>query len=247
MSDLFTRALQSFQAGDLDRAMRHALAAAAEPDAQQPVFILLANLHLKAGDHRAAATAFARAAGYGGDKAGFFLKNAVKLYKGAGATDELVRIGSDAMDANPDDADLVHTIIEAFIHTGRLALVKASLHRLDRNEPRHFSLLINYHRLTGSCAAIYEELCARSAARTEDVGLKFVRYSLAREMCDMPSIRAFDRIMADPTSAEATALLAREPALARRFWCDDEAVLALPDSDSIKRLLAAPSRRPAAN
>lgn len=248
MSDLFTRALQSFQSGDLDSAMLRALAAAAEPDAQQPVFILLANLHLKAGDHREAATAFARAAGYGGEKAGFFLKNAVTLYKGLGATDELACIGSAAMDAHPDDADLVHTIIEAFIHTGRMALVTANLHRLDRNDSRHFSLLINYHRLTGSCVAIYGELCARSDASPQDAGLKFVRYSVAREMCDMPAIRAFEQIMADPTSAEATALLCCEPALARRFWCDDEAVLALPDSDAIKRsrqraTLGSPARR----
>jgi len=235
MSDLFKTALRSFHAGDLDSAMRHALTAAAEPGAQQPVFILLANLHLKARSNREAAAAFARAAGYGGDKAGFFLRNAATLFKAVGATDDLVSIGSAAMDANPDDPDLVHTIIEAFLHTARMALVTANLHRLDRTDSRHFSLLINYHRLTGSCAAIYGELCARSDASPQDAGLKFVRYSVAREMCDMPSIRAFEQIMADPTSAEAMALLACEPALARRFWCDDEAVLALPDADSIKR------------
>jgi predicted O-linked N-acetylglucosamine transferase (SPINDLY family) len=233
MSDLFAKALQHFKSGDLELAMQFAQAAAAEPAATQPVFMLLANLHLKKRNRREAAAAFVRTAGFGGDNIGFLLKNAVTLFQGVGATDEVANIGNAALQANPGDPDLVFIVVEAFLHTGRLADVIANLDRLDRLDPRHFILLVNYHRLTGTTAAIYGEICARSDANPDDASLKFVQYSLARELCDIEAIRQFEAIMADPDTPEASALLSREHALARRFWCDNEAVLARPDADSI--------------
>ncbi|RCW21561.1 glycosyl transferase family 41 [Ciceribacter lividus] len=235
MTEAFSQAVREFEAGRFRSALAKAgealAASAGEEDAS--LLRLIGDIRLKMGERIEAADAFVRAADASDTPAAAqCLKRAVTLYAAEGATDRILPVGARAASLNPDDSELAFAVASAFFSRGRLHDMEPLLDRLDRRIDRHLALVVNHHRLTGR----FEELC-----RELDEGLKaspwnwFLntsRFAVAHEALDFAAMARHEALMKEPDAPFSAGLLARERALTRLIWSEDEALNARPSLET---------------
>lgn len=235
MTEAFSQAVREFEAGRFRSALAKAgealAASAGEEDAA--LLRLIGDIRLKMGERIEAADAFVRAADASDTPAAAqCLKRAVTLYAAEGATDRILPVGTRAASLNPDDSELAFAVASAFFSRGRLHDMEPLLDRLDRGIDRHLALVVNHHRLTGR----FEELC-----RELDEGLKVSpwnwflntsRFAVAREALDFAAMARHEALMKEPDAPFSAGLLARERALTRLIWSEDEALNARPSLET---------------
>lgn len=243
MKKSFEQALNEYQAGRLPEALKFAEKAVAEGGANHPgLLALIGNIQFKSGNRAAAAEAFARAAEKADDKAAAgYLKLAVTLAQAAGLTDLLLAVGVRAVKLNPSEPELAFTVASAFFTRGRWGDMDPMLERLDRDNDRHMALIVNHHRLMSRFDALYAELDRALATRPDDLFLNVSKFAVAREVLDFPTIERHVALMRQPDAPFAAGLMAREPALGRILWCDDEALNARPSQEASSYAATLPS------
>jgi len=233
MAATLEKALREYQAGRLPQALALAeKAAAVRGAASAQLLPLIGNIHFKLGDKKAAASAFVRAADAIPAKAGDFLKLAVTLYDSLGAVEGILAIGSRAVSLNPGNADLAFLVASLQFSHNRRAEMEPALARLDRSVDSHMSLVVNHRRLAGRFEQLYGELTAAVAASPRDWFRNVARYAVAREVLDFEALAEYDQLMRAPAEHWPAGLLARESALARILWSEDEALNAGPSQES---------------
>lgn len=243
MKKSFEQALKEYQAGRLPAALIFAEKAVAEGGAGHPgLLALIGNIQFKSGNRTAAAEAFARAAEKADDKAAAgYLKLAVTLAQAAGSTDLLLAVGVRAVKLNPAEPELAFTVASAFFTRGRWGDMDPMLERLDRDNDRHMALIVNHHRLMSRFDALYAELDRALLTRPDDLFLNVSKFAVAREVLDFPTIERHEALMRQPDAPFAAGLMAREPALGRILWCDDEALNARPSQEASSYAATLPS------
>ncbi len=244
MTEAFSQAVREFEAGRFRSALAKAGEALAAPDGgeEDALLRLIGDIHLKMGERIEAADALVRAAEVSdAPAAAECLRRAVTLYAAEGATDSILPVGLRAASLNPDDSELAFAVASAFFSRGRLQEMEPLLDRLDRCIDRHLALVVNHHRLTGR----FEELC-----RELDEGLKaspwnwFLnasRFAVAREVLDFATMARHEALMKEPDAPFSAGLLARERALTRLIWSEDEALNARPSLETAGYAVTRPS------
>ncbi len=243
MTEAFSQAVREFEAGRFRSALAKAGEALATSGGQDGSLLrLIGDIRLKMGERIEAADAFVRAADASDTPtAAQCLKRAVTIYAAEGATDRILPIGTRAADLNPEDRELAFAVASAFFSRGRLQEMEPLLDRLDRRIDRHLALIVNHHRLTGR----FEELC-----RELDEGLKaspwnwFLntsRFAVAREVLDFATMARHEALMKEPDAPFSAGLLARERALTRLIWSEDEALNARPSLETAGYAVTRPS------
>ncbi|GEO84236.1 MULTISPECIES: glycosyl transferase [Alphaproteobacteria] len=243
MKKSFEQALKEYQAGRLPEALKFAERALKAGGANHPgLLALIGNIRFKSGDRAAAAEAFARAAEKADDKAAAgYLKLAVTLAQAAGLTDLILSVGARAVKLNPADPELAFTVASAFFSRGHWGEMTPMLDRLDRRNDRHMALIVNHHRLLGKFEALWAELDKGLASKPDDWFLNVSKFAVAREVLDFPTIERHAALMRAPDAPFAAGLLAREPALGRILWSDDEALNARPTQETPSYAATLPS------
>ena len=244
MTEAFSQAVREFEAGRFRSALAKAGEALAAPDGgeEDALLRLIGDIHLKMGERIEAADALVRAAEVSdAPTAAECLNRAVTIYAAEGATDSILPVGLRAASLNPEDRELAFAVASAFFSRGRLQEMEPLLDRLDRRIDRHLALVVNHHRLTGR----FEELC-----RELDEGLKaspwnwFLnasRFAVAREVLDFTAMARHEALMKEPDAPFSAGLLARERALTRLIWSEDEALNARPSLETAGYAVTRPS------
>ncbi|MDB5525465.1 MAG: hypothetical protein JWM58_3228 [Rhizobium sp.] len=197
------------------------------------VLLLLANSNLKLGYSEAAADVFVRLSSILDEKKAHFLKMAAMLYLKVGAHEKIAEIGPHAIIANPGDSRLIFDLMKVMNLQQRLDDVEKLLGHMDRRDPEQVYFIANFFKDRKKDAERgYRELVEGIENCPKDVFLKIQRFSISRNVCDFPVIRAFEQTMEEPRSAAAQQIFSHQVALDRLYWCDDEAVQAQPTNSS---------------
>ncbi len=234
----FTDTLAAFQDGDFPLALQRLQALLnLAPGGGPNWFALLGNIHFKLGNKEEAGDAFAREAAVSPDKAAQFLKLAMALFAGAGATSKIRSLAVQALPVLSYDPAAMYQLGEACLAAGDMDGMEKVLHLLDNRNPQHVALKCSYFRHKGNRDALWRTLEQGMVQCPNDVSLKSLRYAEARLICAFDVMREHQAIMETPDAPLANALLCAEKALDRLHWCSSEAVMARPSADS-NRLLA---------
>lgn len=243
MTEAFSQAVREFEAGRFRAALAkagEALAAAGGNDAS--LLSLIGDIHLKMGERLEAADAYVRAAeGSDAPAAAQWLKRAVDLYNAETAIDRILVIGARAVALNPDDSELAFVVASAFFSRGRLQDMEPLLDRLDHKVDRHLALVVNHHRLTGRFETLCQELDARLRACPWNWFLNASYFAVAREVLDFAAMARHEALMREPDAPFSSGLLARERALTRLIWSEDEALNARPSLETAGYAVTLPS------
>ncbi|MCO6186675.1 hypothetical protein [Rhizobium sp. L1K21] len=225
-------ALAHYQAERFDAALKLAKAALMQTRAQEraPVLLLLSNIHLKLGNKRAAADSFVAAARMMPEKRAAFFKFAVGLYRDENDYGAIADIAAEAAAALPDP-DFLFELASACKEAGRLIEVKEFITGLDFSQSPHFMMLNAFGAALGEAgkfSTFLEDACQK---KPDDGILLSLRFAVAASICDFPSVKALDRLVADPTTPLAMTLLENELAYRRLLRNSDEAHQTLPSYD----------------
>ncbi len=246
MSAVLKKAVQSYQGGDFPRALtqlKEVLVSAAMRS--QEVYSLLGNTHLRLGQTREAAGAFALGARLPGANAALLAKFAMGLFARSKDRAALIAFGDRALELHPEDSALAFDYASALFADGQYGRAAILGPRLDSANPHHQALRINCLRIIRDVAGLLDFLGDVLAREPDNAMIATTRFVVAREIADMPVISEQDRLMAEPHSAAADSVRAAEPAMARLLWSPDDRTNALPsvDSANVAALPMATARR----
>ncbi|WP_416798987.1 glycosyl transferase [Ciceribacter azotifigens] len=243
MTEAFSQAVREFEAGRLRSALAKAGEALAASDGRDGSLLrLIGDIRLKMGERVEAADAYVRAAEVSdAPTAAECLKRAVTIYAAEGATDSILPVGTRAVGLNPEDRELAFAVASAFFSRGRLQEMEPLLDRLDRRIDRHLALVINHHRLTGRFEELCYELDEGLKASPWDWFLNTSRFAVAREVLDFAVMARHEALMKEPDAPFSAGLLARELALSRLIWSEDEALNARPSLETAGYAVTRPS------
>lgn len=239
-------AVRKYQARDLPGALLTAQKSLGRNGSENSgLHALMGKIQLELGRRREAADAFVQAA-HGSANAANLLKLAVSLYIAVGADREVLLHGLHAVGLNPSDADFAFSVAEVLFANGCFRDMVPVLDHLDRRRDNHLALIINHYRLTGRQTELAALLHDALATFPGNAFIRSTAYVVAREICDTTIMAEHAALMANPDAPLARDMLAREAALARLAWSDNEAVNALPSIESAQlapSLAAAPAAR----
>lgn len=239
MQEKFREVLNLYQSGELSEALHQAKALSGQAGPLEGnLQMLIGNISYKMGERRAAADAFLQASQLSPENAAGLLKLAITCFDAEGCIREVIEHGPEAVRLNPQDADFAYSVTKSFIGTGLRGDPTPLIPYLDTGDNRHLALIVNYYRLSGQLETLSAKLSRLLSLNPGSAFLKMVHVSVAREICDFDVIREHERLMEKPDAPEARNILAQESALARVFWCEDEAINMLPDSDSAQCALS---------
>jgi predicted O-linked N-acetylglucosamine transferase (SPINDLY family) len=234
-------AVRAYQAGDLDDALSKARTVPAKVRAEHAMAqALIGNILAKQGDRAGAALAYERAADGNPEQRAVFLKLAVTLYQQAGAVEQVRNIGLKAALVNKADRDFVLSMAQTIAGQGNEQALKAAISLigfLDRSSGPAMFFAATLLQSAGELEAMDGLLKEVSQTLPDDVVIECLRLSSAQIRVDLAAITRHQQMMQPLRTPFAEAVLQREEALARLFWCEDEALQAHPSLQS--RLLAA--------
>ncbi len=235
MSDVFRKVVQAYQQGRFADAVRLSDAISGKAgQLEGKLQALRGNSLFKLGEKLAAADAFVSAARLSaGDAPGLF-KLALTLYLQVGAVAKVVEIAAETVRLNPAERDLAYRAARAFFGNGLRGDPTPLFAFLDKADNHHLALIVNYFRLKGETKELQAELAALVDERPDNAFLRATWFTVARENGDFAVMELQERFMATP---DGRALLDQEAAHARLLWCEDEALLASPSSDSVNSAL----------
>ncbi|MBB4955500.1 putative O-linked N-acetylglucosamine transferase (SPINDLY family) [Agrobacterium vitis] len=241
-------AVRAYQAGDFEDALRKARAVPGHDRADYAMAqALMGNILAKQGDRAGAGDAFVLASENNPAQSPVFLKLAATLYQQAGETDRLRGIGLKAALANSADAAFVlsmaQTIVEPWDAPARKAACSL-IGFLDRNSGPAMFFALNLLQMDGDLQAMDALLAEVQQTLPDDVVIETLRLSSAQIRADFPTIARHQKMMQALDTPFAVAVLEREDALARLFWCEDERLQAYPTLQS-RQLVASYAARPA--
>ncbi|TWD48236.1 glycosyl transferase family 41 [Agrobacterium vitis] len=234
-------AVQAYQAGHLDEALKTAQAVPSKNRAEHAMAqALIGNIYAKRGDALGAALAFEQAAAGNPAQASVFLKLAATLCQQASAIEPLRRIGLKAALANRDDAEFVLSMAQVVVEPWDAAARKAACSLvpfMDRKSGPAMFFAANLLQLHGELEALDALLNEVSETLADDVVIEGVRLASAHVRADFATISRHQQMMQNLDSPFNRDVLEREDALNRLLWCENEALLASPNLQS--RFLAA--------
>lgn len=229
-------AVRAYQAGDLDDALSKARAVPAKNRAEHAMAqALVGNILAKRGDRVGAAFAFEAAAAGNSEQAGVFLKLAATLLQQANAVEPLRRIGLKAALANRADAEFVLSMAQVVVEPWDAPAREAACSLvpfMDRHSGPAMFFAANLLQMHGALEAMDSLLAEISHTLPNDVVIEVVRLSSAHVRADFATIFRHQQMMQDLSIPFNLAVLEREDALNRVFWCEDEALQAQPNLQS---------------
>lgn len=233
MVNFYNKAVRSYQEGKFTSALEHLHAQLKQPrSGSQELYALMGNVCLRLSRVDDAADAFANGASLPGRNAAMLAKFAVELSVRSGNRARIAAFGATAVKLHPNDPAIAFAYANALFAEGRYDLAASLAPKLDRANPQHLALIINSYRLTGQFETLAEELEAAHRLDPENPLVTISRFAMAREMGNMDIVAEHDREMAALTGDRLSPLLRAEPAIARLFWAETDALCALANADS---------------
>ncbi|MBB4955499.1 tetratricopeptide (TPR) repeat protein [Agrobacterium vitis] len=234
MADTFEEALLAYKAGKLTDALTAAKAARdRQKDNAGPLHMLIGNIEMKLGDNLNAADSFLAAARLMPDQQSVFLKYAAQLLITAKSFDRLASIGLQAALLNVDDSDFLIAVGEGLLAAGASDALNLLLPKVDMRQGRGLQLAVNHYSATRQRLTLKALVDQRYAESPDDSFVAVNHFISCRSLLDFPAIRQWIARLSAVDDPFIASVLMRETALSRRLWCDDPALLARPDIDSL--------------
>ena len=228
----FDRAEAAWQAGDIETVFAAVNDAMALPDGATPALLaLLGHAFLKSDLPAEAAEAYAAAAQLAGG--GFaYLKQASAAWTAAGNEEQAFLTALQAQKLEPDDPDIVFTLVKGFQHRGESELLDRFKNRLtSSSNPEHLLLaanLISAEACNPANLPLFKKLVAQ---HPDDHYTQFKLMAVAREFCDYETIARQEAWLEGELAAGREWIFEGQTHFANLLHCPDERLNRLATND----------------